>query len=100
MQIPFSLYFALYFTTDAWHRELQEYQAAQTAPRKQIQHIFVAVSIFPRTQRVALTTVQAFNPTQNLLLTQKGVCVCESVCVCLCLLRGYRQELRRLKLSQ
>lgn len=36
----------------------------------------------PRRQSVALTTVRAFNTTQNLLLTQKGVCVCPSLCVC------------------
>ncbi len=84
MQIPFCIYSALHFAPDAWHGELQEYQAAQTGPRKQIQHLFVAVSILPRRQSAALTTVQAFNATQNLLLTQKGVCVraCVRVCVC------------------
>jgi len=75
MQNPFCLYSTSFFAPDAWHSELQEHQAAQTGPKKQIQHRFVAV-FFPRRQSVAFTTVQAFNITQNLLFTQKGDCVC------------------------
>lgn len=65
----------------------------------------MAVGISPRRQGVALTTEQAFNTTQNLLLTQKGVCVsvCMLVCVCVfccCLLRGHRQAFRSLQLSK
>lgn len=85
MQMPFRVYPALYFAPVAWRGEVQEYQAAKTGPRKQIRHLFVAVSIFPRRQSVALTTVRAFNTTQNLLLTQKGVCVCKCARVSVCL---------------
>lgn len=102
---PILFVFCTTFSPDAWHSELQEYQAAQTGPGEQIQHRFVAV--FSLEDRVSLLLLyKLFNTTLNLLLTQKGVCVSVSVYFCLrlcvrqCLLRGYRQELSSLQLSQ
>lgn len=75
---PILFVFCTIFSPDAWHSELQEYQAAQTGPGEQIQHRFVAV--FSLEDSVALTTVQAFQHNSESSVDTKGcLCVCECV---------------------
>lgn len=100
MQHPFCLFSAAFLCS----RCLAEWAPGVSGSSNRSQKANPALlcgSISPRS--VVLTTVQAFNTTPNLLLTQKGVCVSVyffSLCVSLCLQSGYRQELSSLQLSQ
>lgn len=75
------------FCCDVWHVELQEYQAAQSGPRKQIQHLFVAVSFFSPAleDRVSLLLLYELSTQLRIFCWHKRVFVCAPVCVCVCI---------------